>query len=476
MRVRSTHLTPLLATLCVFGSACGFTDDDGTLDVQAPPATLAGPPREGEQASDELLAQVSGVLMDESYDGVVELNDALDTTNASLTVEQAVTRSCSTTIVRGLSAQLVEEINCLRPGTLQNIPTRSDISLDPSVYPYLQAPALAKLIRVLDAKSGTMQINSGLRTLAQQFLLYRWYQSGKRCGIRLAARPGTSNHESGLALDIGSYSTWRATMSGQGWRWFGSSDTVHFDYVGAGGVSLAGLSVKAFQRLWNHNNPNDRIEEDGDFGPKTSARLAKSPAAGFARGATCAVEPRADQPTTSATAGLAPIEVYWAREANGVYVVRALAPSTVQRVEYYVEDYKIGEASREDGANFPDSYTFNVERAERLFEARGFDANNRQVALGVGLIDSIPGTAVAIRQLGAGLYEIELERAPATVASIEVRADGVLLTDGPSNSTRSTRLAVRSSFNQLGERSFTLTTYDASGAQRGVLRRTFTLR
>jgi hypothetical protein len=197
--------------------------------------------------------------------------------------------------------------------------------------------------------------------------------------------------------------------------------------------------------------------------------MAKSPAAGFARGATCAPDPAVAQT-------IAPIEVYWARESTGVYALRALAPSSVQRVEYYVDDYQIGAASRDDGANFPTSYTFNFEGDERLFEVRGFDADNKQVALGVGMLDVTPATSVAIRQLGQGLYEIGLERAPLGVAGLEVRADGVLLTDGLTNSTRSERYAVRSTFNQLGPRLFELTTYNADGSVRGTLRRTFTLR
>ena len=46
-----------------------------------------------------------------------------------------------------------------------------------------------------------MSINSAFRTVAQQYLLYAWYKQG-RCGIGLAATPGNSNHEQGLAVDI----------------------------------------------------------------------------------------------------------------------------------------------------------------------------------------------------------------------------------------------------------------------------------
>ena len=130
-----------------------------------------------------------------------------------------------------------------------------------------------------------MTINSALRTLPQQYLLYQWYLQG-RCGIGLAAAPGNSNHESGLAIDIDDNTGWNASMSAHGFKWFGSADPVHFDYV-AGGIDLRGPSVLAFQKLWNENNPNDKIAEDGSYGPDTEKRLTQSPVGGFAKGATC---------------------------------------------------------------------------------------------------------------------------------------------------------------------------------------------
>jgi hypothetical protein len=201
-------------------------------------------------------------------------------------VSLAVTQACSTTAVKGLATQLVEEIQCLRPNTMKRIDGTPGLSLGAAVFPYLQTPAANALIAAQNARGITLSINSGLRTLPQQYLLYRWYQTG-RCGIGLAARPGTSNHESAVAVDIADNASWRTTMQGKGFRWLGSSDPVHFDYTGGGTVDLRGLSVMAFQRLWNRNNPTDVIAEDGVYGPATEARLAKSPVGGFTKGASC---------------------------------------------------------------------------------------------------------------------------------------------------------------------------------------------
>ncbi|MCC6558371.1 MAG: glycoside hydrolase family 25 protein [Polyangiaceae bacterium] len=171
----------------------------------------------------------------------------------------------------------------------------------------------------------------------------------------------------------------------------------------------------------------------------------------------------------------APMELGWQREASGVYDFHAIAPADVVRVEYLVENYLIGGATRDDGADFPIAYTFNYAKSMRFIEVRGYDAGERQVARGIGLIDSIPGTAVFIRQMGDALYEIGLERAPGEVAAIEVTADGYKLTDGVSGTAHSTRLAVKSKFTVLGQRNFSIDTFNADGSKRGTLTRTFTL-
>lgn len=201
-------------------------------------------------------------------------------------VSVAVSGSCTTSAVAALSTQLVEEIQCLRPGTLKRIDGLAGLTLGSAVFPYLQSPAVDALVAAQRARGVTMSINSALRTLAQQYLLYRWYKTG-RCGIGLAAAPGKSNHESALAVDIADNAAWRTAMAAKDFRWLGTSDPVHFDFTGAGRVELRGLSVLAFQRLWNRNHPDDPIAENSEYGAGTEERLAKSPVGGFTKGADC---------------------------------------------------------------------------------------------------------------------------------------------------------------------------------------------
>jgi hypothetical protein len=217
-------------------------------------------------------------------------------------VSAAVTGACSTTAVKALATQLVEEIQCMRPNTMKKIDGIPGLALGAAVFPYLQTPAADALINAQKARGVTMSINSGLRTLPQQYLLYRWAKSGL-CGISIAAAPGTSNHESALAVDINDNAGWLTTMQSKGFTWLGTFDPVHFDYTGGGAIDLRGLSVKAFQRLWNRNHPADLIAEDGAYGPATETRLTMAPIGGFPKGATCNNPPAPPPPPPGADAG-----------------------------------------------------------------------------------------------------------------------------------------------------------------------------
>jgi hypothetical protein len=215
-----------------------------------------------------------------------ELGTISSALSANDPVSAAVSASCTTASVKGLATQLVAEIQCIRPGTLKSIAGISGVSLGSAVFPYLQTSAANALVSAKSTRTATLGINSALRTLPQQYLLFRWYRTG-RCNIGLAATPGTSNHEAALAVDVEDSAAWRTAFRGKQFRWLGANDDVHYDYIGAGSVDIRGLSVKAFQRLWNRNHPEDVIGEDGAYGDATETRLAKSPLGGFAKGANC---------------------------------------------------------------------------------------------------------------------------------------------------------------------------------------------
>ena len=190
---------------------------------------------------------------------------------------------CSTAAVKGLSLQIIDEMNLLIPGGILVPIDDLDISGDDdTVNLFLQPKAKESLRRAIRRRGQTLRLNSCYRTVVQQHVLFSW--QGTSC-VSIAAKPGRSNHEDGFAIDTPDFRDWMTALQDEGWDWFGPRDEVHFTYIG-GGVrdDVGDIGVKAFQILWNKRNPSDEIAEDGSYGPQTSERLDRSPANGFSLG------------------------------------------------------------------------------------------------------------------------------------------------------------------------------------------------
>ncbi|MBK8172588.1 MAG: hypothetical protein IPK60_19930 [Sandaracinaceae bacterium] len=182
---------------------------------------------------------------------------------------------CSTQGVQALSEQLLSGMFCLAPNALVRFSHPNITLTSDRVNPYLAPEGVSAILRVAERRE--LRINSALRTLAEQYVLKQ------TCSV--AADPGRSNHETGRAIDVANWSEALADLTDEGFTHpLPGSDDVHFEY---GGTDLRSISVRAFQRLWNANHPEDLIAEDGDIGPETNARLAQAPAEGFAFEAPC---------------------------------------------------------------------------------------------------------------------------------------------------------------------------------------------
>lgn len=197
---------------------------------------------------------------------------------------------CSTLPMAGLSAQLVDAMGALHPGLMSDLSsTVPQVHLDDAAaaVPYLQSAAAAALHAAVtdaarDGGARRITINSALRTLPQQLALYEWWRRGD-CGISLAAAPGASNHNGGIAIDVENATAWVDTLEAHEWEWLGQQDRMHFNYVGVGSVDVRDLSVLAFQMLWNCNHGEYRwLVADGLLRPEVTQAMLESPVDGMA--------------------------------------------------------------------------------------------------------------------------------------------------------------------------------------------------
>lgn len=190
---------------------------------------------------------------------------------------QDVPSATSTAIVNGLSQQLIYQLQLNLPNAFVSF---DDLNVDllDAAYSYVQASAKQGLQKAIQARGVKMLVNSCYRTIAQQMLLY----NDRFNNPNPVAPPGASNHQTGLAIDIEDPRGWEPFLIQHGWEPL-PGDPPHFDYVGGGTIDIRNKSILAFQQLWNKNNPNNQISEDGAFGPQTEDALNRSPAYGFAK-------------------------------------------------------------------------------------------------------------------------------------------------------------------------------------------------
>ncbi|WP_310488549.1 peptidoglycan-binding protein [Chamaesiphon sp. VAR_69_metabat_338] len=206
------------------------------------------------------------------------------------TVKEAIdqmirARNVDTGRVSGLSRQIIAQMNTLANGILVSFESLPGIEgSGASLNLYLQTGAKESLRAAL--REGTakqpglkMTINSAYRTVAQQHILYQVFQRDSKL-IPLASKPGNSNHENGLAIDVNNYNAWKPYLTAHGWHWLGGNDPVHFSET-SGRNDLNKLGIAAFQSLWNQYHPQEPMTVDGNFGAQTAAKMDSAPIGGF---------------------------------------------------------------------------------------------------------------------------------------------------------------------------------------------------
>lgn len=352
----------------------------------------------------------------------MELPDPDPTTNVPQqgpTVGEQVTSSCSTISVKGLSLQLMDQMNCLEPGLMKSFEGAPSITYGASVFPFQQGPATDVFTAVAANNPGTITVNSALRTIPQQYLLYQWYVRGL-CNANLAARPGQSNHNGGLAVDINDGPTWRSKLRPQSYIDNVSGEPWHFYYSGPGGKDVRSTSVLAFQQLYNYNFPENPLVEDGAYGPMTEAALRASPANGFTA-----------KPRCEATSSLVayphsvPLDVQFELFGMGAIGVRTLAPSGIELVEYYVNGELVGSANAD--TMWFETVFDTPETVEDVAEVEivAYDARGAERGRARGMFAQIGPASLFVRPVGGHNYEIGFFDLPDTVRMIDYFIDGI---------------------------------------------------
>lgn len=198
-----------------------------------------------------------------------------------MNVGELVKTKCDTSGLAGLSKQIAQQLMRSVPAASVTDVASHVVVVGGSTITYLQRSAGDALIAAIKEHGEKPKLVHALRVLPQQYAVSQWYLQS-RCGVPLAAAPGTSPHELGVAIDIRDHNEWIPVLRKHNWQWRGPSDPAHFNYHGPSDPDFGKFAILAFQRLWNTYTASlTHLITDGVLGPKTWAALQESPVAGW---------------------------------------------------------------------------------------------------------------------------------------------------------------------------------------------------
>jgi hypothetical protein len=200
---------------------------------------------------------------------------------------------CSTRRLLPLSRQIKQRLDTTNSGIFAPLPSRLALSEEAAALPFVLPKVSADLASLLKNVKREVFVTSAWRSPIQQFALEYWQFAGASGCPTKAAPAGMSAHETGKAVDIGGTtdkSEWNLALTkaapnqSPAFKWLGADDLPHFTHQSPS-TDVRPLALRAFQTLWNDNNPCDPIpsaELGGlPIGGATTVRIGKSPAAGF---------------------------------------------------------------------------------------------------------------------------------------------------------------------------------------------------
>lgn len=209
--------------------------------------------------------------------------------------------------------------------------------------------AFLKMQAAANAEGVRLSLTSGFRTMEEQKHLYSCYVNHSCNNGNLAAKPGYSNHQSGLALDV-STSTWLARNASKfGFVRTVSQESWHYEYHGTdpGGPCTRGTSSAAVG--------SDTPPSDGSGATSDPAPVAASGGLRWLA------------PTQDATL------------KNGFVVKTHATKPSVVKVVYSQGTLDFGSSTKASD-DFALAYTFQY-MGEKTLTATAYDANGATVSV-----------------------------------------------------------------------------------------------
>ncbi|MCK6547629.1 M15 family metallopeptidase [Myxococcota bacterium] len=370
------------------------------------------------------------------------------------------------------------------------------------------------LMRQAAARDGvTIVVVSGFRTMAEQRYLYSCYVNCSCNDCNLAARPGYSNHQSGLALDLNTASPGVLSWMNRNAARFGFARTVpsepwHWELVGRaagtgpcaagtstppdsssdvewvtprdGGVYTNGVWMKVRAPGAHHVRYSASgflvgASEDADddfsaryvfsqLGRRTIEAVAYDADDRELARATITIDVAPSTAPTTTLALTSPTDLGWFR--NGVDLKADAGPEAA-RVEYYAGTHLLASSS-DRASNFRGRYVFGT-LGFRVITAIAKDTAGRELARRSAVVRVLPGdetgTTPSVRFLARDGDTLD-NGAPITVLGsdgirrVTLTADGFDLGDATATASGFT---LERTFTRTGARRLVATGYDAAG-------------
>eukprot|EP00118_Oscarella_pearsei_P021009 m.233549 g.233549 ORF g.233549 m.233549 type:complete len:2254 (+) comp40090_c2_seq1:205-6966(+) len=226
-------------------------------------------------------------------------NCSNETLNSEGTVKTVVEANpgCTLSEARGLAQQIADQTLCNSPLLLSELSSDSNFCVQNEVFPYFLYEAhLSLRERINPSLQKSFTVTEGMQPLVFQFIRQKWGER-RLCGLDEAVPVGTGAFDRGNALAVTETDKLIKLLPTVKWKISSARTYIKFFENSS---DIVEAQLRAFQQLWNVNNPKMPIPVDGVLSQTTIKALLKSPAKGFASGAQCRLPKKVGSPCCTA--------------------------------------------------------------------------------------------------------------------------------------------------------------------------------